>query len=475
MSVRRRVLSIALAILVLAGLLVISVYSGGAKNEGKSTDDTLIDTARTTIKLWYNDDALTDFLTDAAVTYNESHSGVRVEPTLVTDNEYIRAINEASLDGDDFPDLYITSNNELEKCWKAGLAAEVDDTAHFSDTSTFPQSAINAVTYEGRIVAYPMYYETSAFLINTDYLQQMADDAGQSLEETIPTTMVDVVRLANNYNAPEGVDNILEWDVSDILYNYVFLGSYLSIGGETGDDANLEDVVIYDENTIQCMSVYQQLNQFFSIDMTTDDYESVIDDFASGSTVFTIASTDAVETIQDRIDAGESDVNYMVTTIPDLTDTLTSRTMSITDCLIVNGYSEHESEANSVARWILFSGMDDFYEETGYAVCQTGYTYSDEHMDGFTAAYASSIPITKLRTASNFWMQLENTFASVWDGMDPNDALYSLYSDTMQQMSGTTDYQLSGKITPVLVNISEELTSSEEETTTAASTETAEE
>ena len=152
MNARRRIFSIVLAILVLSGLLVISVYSGGARNEGKTTQsDTLIGSTRPTLKLWYNDDALTDFLNDAAVSWNESHTEARVEPTLVTDNEYIRSINDASLDGDDFPDLYIAANNELEKCWKAGLASEVTDTAHFADTSTFPQSAINAVTYEGKI------------------------------------------------------------------------------------------------------------------------------------------------------------------------------------------------------------------------------------------------------------------------------------------------------------------------------------
>lgn len=474
MNARRRIFSIVLAILVLSGLLVISVYSGGARNEGKTTQsDTLIGSTRPTLKLWYNDDALTDFLNDAAVSWNESHTEARVEPTLVTDNEYIRSINDASLDGDDFPDLYIAANNELEKCWKAGLASEVTDTAHFADTSTFPQSAINAVTYEGKILGYPMYYETAAFLINEDYLQQMADDAGQDLDSTVPKTMIDVVKLANAYNAPDGVDDIFAWDVSDILYNYAFLGSYLSIGGETGDDALLDDIVIYNENTIQCLSVYQQLNQFFSIDVTSDTYDSLIDDFADGRSVFTIASTDAPGRIQKKIDTGESELNYLVVPIPDLTDSLTSRTLSITDCLIVNGYSEHESEANDFARWLLFSGMDSFYDRTGLAVCRLDYSYGDSHMDGFTGAYESSIPITKLRTASNFWMELENTFANVWDGTDPNDALYELYSTTMQQMSGTKDYHLQDRITPEAVSISAQLSSGEEEieSTESATTE----
>ena len=93
MNARRRIFSIVLAILVLSGLLVISVYSGGARNEGKTTQsDTLIGSTRPTLKLWYNDDALTDFLNDAAVSWNESHTEARVEPTLVTDNEYIRSI-----------------------------------------------------------------------------------------------------------------------------------------------------------------------------------------------------------------------------------------------------------------------------------------------------------------------------------------------------------------------------------------------
>ena len=256
--------------------------------------------------------------------------------------------------------------------------------------------------------------------------------------------------------------------------NFIRYEKAFGFGSQTGIDLPNENAgVIYNENTIQCLSVYQQLNQFFSIDVTSDTYDSLIDDFADGRSVFTIASTDAPGRIQKKIDTGESELNYLVVPIPDLTDSLTSRTLSITDCLIVNGYSEHESEANDFARWLLFSGMDSFYDRTGLAVCRLDYSYGDSHMDGFTGAYESSIPITKLRTASNFWMELENTFANVWDGTDPNDALYELYSTTMQQMSGTKDYHLQDRITPEAVSISAQLSSGEEEieSTESATTE----
>ena len=74
-----------------------------------------------TLYLWYTDEALTSYLTSAAVTYNENHD-VRIVPVLQSGPEYLEHVNAASLSGENLPDLYILSHDSLEKAYLAGLA-----------------------------------------------------------------------------------------------------------------------------------------------------------------------------------------------------------------------------------------------------------------------------------------------------------------------------------------------------------------
>ena len=130
-----------------------------------------------TIHLWYTDDALTDYLGSKALEfYNQTD--IRVDVKQVSGLEYLEAVNAASLDdGTDTPDLYILSNDSLEKAYLAGLATQLPDTAPVYEEQLFSQSARNAVLYNGKYVACPMYFETSALLYNKTYLQQIADEA----------------------------------------------------------------------------------------------------------------------------------------------------------------------------------------------------------------------------------------------------------------------------------------------------------
>ncbi len=112
--------------------------------------------------------------------------------------------------------------------------------------------------------------------------------------------------------------------------------------------------------------------------------------------------------------------------------------MSVTDCFVVNGYSEQQNAANSFIQYVLYSQMSDFYARTGKAPALSSYDYSatDDHMTGFCKSYDASAPITKLREASNFWMLMENAFAKIWDGADSNDTMHDLYEQLMVQITG---------------------------------------
>lgn len=452
MNIKVRWISV-FVVVVLAVALIAAAWSGGS-NVGESSE--ALFSRKETIDLWYSDEDMTEFLNSVSVAYSDSQSEYRVEPTLVDDTEYIETIYQASVEGEEYPDVFIAGNDTLERLYLAGLASEVEGQEWFEDNTWFCETAIHAVTYEDKIIGYPFSFEAAAFLYNEDYVESMAENAGTSLEETIPETMIDVITLANSYDAPENVTAVLKWDVSDIFYNYCFLGNYMSIGGEDGD--NEDEIRVYNEQLISCLQVYQQLNQFFSIDTSSDDYESVIEEFAKGEIVFTLATSDSVDKLSSYCEENETTLNYGVTAIPDLTDSLKSKTLSITNCMIINGYSDLQDVAEDFVQYVIFDSMDSFYDMTNKAPAREGITFSDSHMDGFYEAYVNSSPITKLRSASNFWMLLENTFSQVWDGEDPNEQLRLLCEQLLIQMTGQDSVSVSAIEDPEYVDIQAELT-----------------
>ena len=431
MSLRTRILSAA-AVLALVLAMVLAAAGGlTLTQEGANP----LFHRRTTLRLWYTDESLTDYLNEMAVSYNEAQSDYRIEPSLKSGVEYLKEINRASVEEPErLPDLYVISNDMLEQAALAGLASEVSDTSRFADNGVFPQAAIDAATYGGKIVGYPFYFETAAFLYNETYLQMMAEASGQTVQEAAPRSIMDILRLANVFNAPENVTGVFSWDVGDIFYNYYIVGDSINLGGPAGDDVSQIDV--YNADAVQSLQVYQQLNQFFSIDTETVDYESVMDDFAHGRIAFTVATSDAAARMRQAREDGAEEFAYGVTRMPDITDAIRGKSVSVTYCLVVNGYSEQQAEANRFIQYMLYDHNGDFYDRTGKALAQSGYSYSDSHMDGFYEAYADSVPVSKMRQTSNFWVLLESAFAKIWNGADAGETLRALYEQTMVQVTG---------------------------------------
>ena len=445
MKLRIRIISIILVICALVGTLI---YARSDRNIFE--DYSLFGNNKTTVRLWYTDDSITPYLQSRAVAYAESNDSVRIEPTLVSGLEYLEEINKASVEEDNYPDLFIITNDSLEKAYLAGLATEVDEENSFLTGSIFPEAAINSVTYKGKKIAFPFYFETSSLIYNKTYLENMAVETMQSeldtaegeaaqaaadeasgdgepeaattdisaeitqgmidevVAESLPLTISDILKFAENYNAPEQVEAVLEWDVTDIFYNYFFAGNYMNVGGDAGDDVSQID--IYNTDSISCMKIYQQLNQFFAIDADSIDYDSVVQDFIDGKVVFTVATTDIIGKIEAAKAAGECDFEFAVADMPGLTDEFGSRTMSVTECIVVNGLSEHGKEAADVAGFLCSDTSGDIYKLGGKVAARYGVEYDDPNLVTFVKVYADSIPMPKTIETSNLWMQLEIAF-----------------------------------------------------------------
>ena len=359
MFLKKRMIATAAVIAMAAA----AVY--GSTQEMSQTQDTgerlQLFRGKETIYCWYSDEALSGYINAAAVSFGEQNK-VRVIPVLTSDSEYLEAVNQETLHSDQIPDIYLLSSDSLEKAYLAGLATKVPDTEGICDTDHFSQAALAAVTYDDKIIGYPVYFDTSALVYNEDYLrtwatqqaekelsgssdndepvgegeeiieedslpedqttdQVTADEAAvnalaeQYFAKALPSTVDDLLNIADTFDAPEGVEGVMKWDVNNIFYNYWIVGNYMIVGGDPGDDRN--DININNPETIQCLEVYKALNQFFFIESDTVTYDSVIQDFIDGKTMFTIGTTDVVKRMEDAKADGSLTFNYGFARMPD--------------------------------------------------------------------------------------------------------------------------------------------------------------
>lgn len=541
MSFKKRFLTAAALVCAAAAILLIG-YSGRAISEER--EDTFFTRRKENLYFWYTDEALTDYLTSAAVAYGESRDDVRVIPVLTSGLEYLESINKASVQSEAPPDLYIISNDSLEKAFLAGLASRVPEEEWDKIKEGYPDAARLAVTYKNKVIGYPFYFETSALLYNRTYLEEFAakqieaeqdaiaaeeamaqleaygpegadiaggdggqgmadgssaengqqetgsgagesdgqqapeggtgesdgqqapeggagsadgqqmpegdtgDPDGQQAEEAdrlqqeiaervktmLPDTIDDILEFANEYDAPEQVEAVFKWDVTDIFYNYFFAGNYLDVGGSAGDD--IQNMNIYNKDAIACLKVYQDLNQFFSIDTQEISYEGVLEDFMEGKLVFTVATTDSVAKLENAKADGTFAYDYSIAKVPDINERLLTRSLSVTNCVVVNGYSEKQELASDFAEFLTCDYTDTLYSRTGKVASRHGVDYGNDNLQQFVNEYEVSIPMPKMVETSNFWIELEIAFAQIWDGADANMRLKELSEQIMTQVTG---------------------------------------
>ena len=476
MKLWKRILAVAVVAVAAGVLLYFGIGSNRLASLEVIPDNALI--SRPTINLWYTDEALGDYLGSVALDFSEEKN-VRVIPKLVSGLEYLENINRDSLQTNTYPDLYIISNESLEKASLSGLVSPIRDEAGAVNESNFSRPALEAVTYDWKLVGYPFYFETSALVYNKTYMEALAlsaleaeadalagEEAMQELDENgeplvpdgegnnpepetftadeaqlqerieamIPATIDDILTFANSYDAPEQVEAVFKWDVADIFYNYFFVGNYIDVGGPTGD--NTEKIDIYNLDSIKCLMAYQDLNQFFSIDPEEVDYDSVVREFIEGKLVFTVATTDIVAKIEEAKKNGEFPYEYGVTNIPNINEELHTKSLSVTNAVVVNGYSQKKDIANEFAAYLTVDRAQNLYERTGRMPARKGVTFTSPQAEAFGREYELSVPIPKMMATSNYWVQMEIAFTRIWSGDGVSDTLKALSEKIMTQVTG---------------------------------------
>ena len=438
MHIKTRLLSILLVVAMAAFAIFGSKGEITYPDGDDGREDVTWTSKKETIYVWYGDEALENYVNSAAVNFGNEH-GVRVIPVYKNTSNLLEDVYEATMDPEkQGPDAYVINNDELEQAYLSGLATEIQNASGLVNEAWFPLTSLSAVTYELKMVAYPFYYETSILLYNKDYLDmwvrqrqdreklaqegiETAEDEGDMDwsenclgEDGVPNTIEGLLKFANTFDAPEGVDGVMKWDVTDIFYNYWIVGEYLIIGGDCGDDKL--NVDIYNDATVECLKTYQALNQFFFIEADSVNKDSALQDFIDGRLVFTIANTDVLRKLEEAREEGTFVYDYGVAKLPDVSNTLKSRTLSVTYAMAINGFSEHKDLANQFAEYVTRAYTPEMYQRSGKMAAALEASRYDEVLGIFEQQYEKSVSLPKMMEIGNVWLQLEALFSRVWDG-----------------------------------------------------------
>ncbi|MBR3638464.1 MAG: extracellular solute-binding protein [Lachnospiraceae bacterium] len=464
----KKIISVAVLVMMMMALLAGDYY--GVLKKGRSEEEKLYEDA---LIIWYADSNYAEYLRDAAVSY-EYETGVKVIPVEVSDVQLLEQVQKSSVDGIVAPDLFVMSNESLEKGVLSGICGELRDPKRVLNSAFYTDASLRAVSYRDKFYGYPLSYETSCLVYNKTAMEQIVstviakEEAGESnvedtegitvveenvavpeikdlseydklvldakAKEILPTSIVGILDFANAYSLPSDVENYFLWDTKDVLYNYWFAGACLDVGGENAD--RNEEINIYNENAMYSLEVYQDFRNFFSMDEDSVSYEETIKQFKGRKCLFTVAGTDIVQKLEKAKADGTFADEYDILPIGMLNGTLQSRPLSVTTMICVNGLGEHKSDAEQFAAFATHEYATNLYARCGKMTASHLEEYPYPQMEAIEDCYERSVFLPKMVETTNYYILAEMCFCNIWDGKDVNDELRSLSESILKNYYG---------------------------------------
>jgi len=254
----------------------------------------------------------------------------------------------------------------------------------------------------------------------------------QYWENAVPGSVDELLNFADSFDPPEGIESVFSWDVSDIIFNYYFVGDTIAIGGKCGDDRSILDIA--NQKTMDSLKLFQSLNQFFFMEDRVK-YEKALQDFQEGKLVFTIVKPDAIKILEEAAVNGSFPYAYGFVTMPDPLEGVTGRSLSVTEAVCVNGYSENKEIANEFARYLVKDYAGELYNRSTKLPAAVSAIRREGPQSVFATEYANSVSLPKIMECSNYWLQMENIFSKIWKGNEVEEPVQELEQMLRDQLA----------------------------------------
>lgn len=198
-----------IAVLLLAMLMVASIFAGGSKESAAATDPN-------TVELWCWDETFNIPAAEmAAEIYKESHPDFNLQITNLTFDDIVTRMTAAILGGQDstLPDIMLMADTNIKKfvtLYPEYFVALNDSGIDFSQ---FSQYKVEAATVDGNIYAVPFDTGTSVAVYNTELLAK----AGLTVDDLTGLTWDEFIAVAEPAVKATGLPMLVSCDNQQII------------------------------------------------------------------------------------------------------------------------------------------------------------------------------------------------------------------------------------------------------------------
>lgn len=310
-------------VIVLAVVLVVVMSFQGTRKEEEDQE-----TEPAAITVWYEDEDYAAFLVQCARDFHQE-TGIEVLVERQTDPEYLEAVYQATMEDGDYPDVYLSSTDQLEKCVLSGIAAANEREQDYLSAGVC-EKAVEASRYEEAMYGSPVGFTTVVLAVHSGYFTER------------PQTMMDMVSYASEHEFDNEEEALFMWQVNDILTNYCFISNYISLeeARENGYANELPEAVT---------EAYDALGNLWKTAAVSeeDTKEDLVAAFNENRTMCAFLGSCCVRQLED---------GYEIWELPPLTENIPVTPMSVVDTLLVNPYSQEKEAATAFAD---FAALED--------------------------------------------------------------------------------------------------------------------
>lgn len=302
---------------------------------------------------------------------------------------YFSALYEATRDDNRAPDVYLLEADNLEQAYLAQL---LEKNVYSEAYQTgFAQNAIDAAAREGDLYGYPLYFHTMVFAYRNDYF------------ESAPKTVQEMIDYSVEHEPGEGVEKLLEWNLSDGFCNFPFFGTAVEWQKEQTGTVSWEHHPTQYE---ACKTFFGNLTAAIELDENTVHNDLVLRDFINGKTLAVFVDSDEISKMQDS--------RFSVTTLPGLNEEIPMLSAAKTMLLCVNEISEEKEAAADFAAYVTLQKTDKLSEMTGHMPVKTD-AHTEENQKTAYLQYEASVIEPDALNATDFWVKFQNEVLEIWN------------------------------------------------------------
>lgn len=396
-------------------LIAIATKADKAENRENTTkaEGEILATKEDVVTIWYSYSGYEEYIKSAIESYKkEKNSDFSYELKFISNPGFFDYINKKTLENEG-PDLFVLGSEYLEKAYLLGL---LDENSYevFND-SVYGKAAIASSVYNDKVYGYPLGFDVAMLASNKKYVTEDINtfediksyaDNFNNISDDISSDESTTTDEANN------ITGILAWDVNSLLLNYGFAGADISFYEKGNKKININN-----DNTKEAISNYLLLKDYFSLS-GEDDYNTIKKDFLGGKIVFSIVGTDILK--------DETNIEYKLQRLPDLTEDIKCNSLSYTDLLAVNPHSKNILLARELAKYISYDYSQNMYDIIGIISCRKDLKYENENINQCLSIYDQSLTMPNLLETEDFCIVMEEALKAIWSGNDIDQTLNEL-------------------------------------------------